>query len=163
MLDLIHRIYEADESFRSLDFMVHTKLYFSHIVLQILLGTVTPIVLLAMTQVVKLPDLTRKRIYCAVRLPDADRYLRHALERGHRRPALLEELSRIYDLQDGLCHEGRIADGNHPDDSSVRNSLDPGEAAAAMAGEGFACQRGSGAVVQPHSFRPQRVEVLDDL
>ena len=63
MLDLIHRIYEADESFRSLDFMVHTKLYFSHIVLQILLGTVTPIVLLAVTQVVKLTELARKRIY----------------------------------------------------------------------------------------------------
>ena len=27
MLDLIHRIYEADESFQSLDFMVHTRLY----------------------------------------------------------------------------------------------------------------------------------------
>ena len=36
MLDLIHRIYEADESFRSLDFMVHTRLYFSQIVLQII-------------------------------------------------------------------------------------------------------------------------------
>jgi formate-dependent nitrite reductase membrane component NrfD len=35
MLDLIHRIYEADESFRSISFMVHTKLYFSQIVLQI--------------------------------------------------------------------------------------------------------------------------------
>jgi Ni/Fe-hydrogenase subunit HybB-like protein len=35
MLDLIHRIYEADESFRSLNFMVHTKLYFSQIVLQL--------------------------------------------------------------------------------------------------------------------------------
>src|ERR1700751_4154416 len=63
MLDLIHRIYEADESFRSLDFMVHTKLYFSHIVLQILLGTVLPIALLGLTQVVKLPAMTRKRIY----------------------------------------------------------------------------------------------------
>ena len=63
MLDLIHRIYEADESFRSLDFMVHTKLYFSHIVVQILLGTVTPIVLLGLTQVAKLTDLARKRIY----------------------------------------------------------------------------------------------------
>src|SRR5580658_455441 len=38
MLDLIHRIYEADESFRSLNFMVHTQLYFSHIVVQICLG-----------------------------------------------------------------------------------------------------------------------------
>ncbi len=63
MLDLIHRIYEADESFHSLDFMVHTKLYFSHIVVQILLGTVTPIVLLGITQVAKLTVLARKRIY----------------------------------------------------------------------------------------------------
>ncbi|MGA2204024.1 MAG: NrfD/PsrC family molybdoenzyme membrane anchor subunit [Terriglobales bacterium] len=63
MLDLIHRIYEADESFRSLDFMVHTKLYMSHIVIQIMLGTVTPILLLALTQVLRLGEMTRKRIY----------------------------------------------------------------------------------------------------
>ena len=63
MLDLIHRIYEADESFRSLNFMVHTQLYFSHIVVQICLGTLTPIILLGITQVVKLPEIVRKRIY----------------------------------------------------------------------------------------------------
>ncbi|MBZ5549421.1 MAG: polysulfide reductase NrfD [Acidobacteriia bacterium] len=63
MLDLIHRIYESDESFRSLDFMVHTKLYLSHIVVQIVLGTVTPIALLGLTQVVKLTEMARKRIY----------------------------------------------------------------------------------------------------
>ena len=63
MLDLIHRIYEADESFRSLDFMVHTKLWFSHVIVQICLGTILPIVLLGMTQVVKLPEIARKRIY----------------------------------------------------------------------------------------------------
>jgi Ni/Fe-hydrogenase subunit HybB-like protein len=62
-LDLIHRIYEADESFRSLDFMVHTKLYFSHILVQIVLGTLVPIVLLAVTQVTKLNEIARKRIY----------------------------------------------------------------------------------------------------
>jgi predicted membrane protein len=65
MLDLIHRIYEADESFRSLDFMVHTKLYTSQIVLQISLGTIVPISLLALTQVWKLREHTRKRIYAA--------------------------------------------------------------------------------------------------
>ncbi len=65
MLDLVHRIYEADESFRSLDFMVHTKLYFSHIVLQIMLGTVLPLVLLASTQVLKLAPLVRKQLYVA--------------------------------------------------------------------------------------------------
>jgi Ni/Fe-hydrogenase subunit HybB-like protein len=63
MLDLVHRIYEADESFRSLDFMVHTKLYFSQIVVQILLGTVTPLILLFLAQVVKFPEMVRKRIY----------------------------------------------------------------------------------------------------
>jgi Ni/Fe-hydrogenase subunit HybB-like protein len=63
MLDLIHRIYEADESFRSLDFMVHTKLYMSHIVVQIVLGTVVPIALLALTQVLRLGEMARKRIY----------------------------------------------------------------------------------------------------
>jgi Ni/Fe-hydrogenase subunit HybB-like protein len=63
VLDLIHRIYEADESFRSLDFMVHTKLYIPHIVIQILLGTLTPIVLLALTQVVRLTESKRKAVY----------------------------------------------------------------------------------------------------
>jgi Ni/Fe-hydrogenase subunit HybB-like protein len=63
MLDLIHRIYEADESFRSLNFMAHTKLFFSQIVLQIIIGTLIPLFLLFLTQVVKLTETTRKRIY----------------------------------------------------------------------------------------------------
>ena len=63
MLDLIHRIYEADESFRSLNFMVHTRLLIPHIVIQICLGTVTPLILLFLTQVVKLPEQVRKRMY----------------------------------------------------------------------------------------------------
>ena len=63
MLDLIQRIYEADESFRSLDFMVHTRLYISQVVIQILLGTVAPIALLGVTQVARLTEIARKRIY----------------------------------------------------------------------------------------------------
>jgi Ni/Fe-hydrogenase subunit HybB-like protein len=63
MLDLIHRIYESDESFRSLDFMVHTRLYFSQIILQIFLGTLFPLVLLGLNQVMKLPEMTRRRMY----------------------------------------------------------------------------------------------------
>jgi Ni/Fe-hydrogenase subunit HybB-like protein len=62
-LDLIHRIYEADESFRSLDFMVRTKLYMSHIVIQIFIGTITPLALLALTQLVTLSEKARKTIY----------------------------------------------------------------------------------------------------
>jgi hypothetical protein len=63
MLDLVHRIYEADESFRSIDFMVHTRLYLSQIVIQIYIGTLAPIGLLALTQLLKLSEKARKRIY----------------------------------------------------------------------------------------------------
>jgi predicted membrane protein len=63
MLDLVHRLYEADESLRALDFMVHTRLFFSQVILQILVGTLLPIALLGLTQVMKLPEKTRKAIY----------------------------------------------------------------------------------------------------
>ncbi|MBL8231616.1 MAG: polysulfide reductase NrfD [Bryobacterales bacterium] len=65
MLDLVHRIYEADESFRTLDFMVQTRLFASQVVLQIYLGTLLPIALLAATQVLRLRDTVRQRIYAA--------------------------------------------------------------------------------------------------
>lgn len=63
LVDLIHRIYEADESFRSLDFMVKTRLFTSQIVVQIILGTIVPLGLLALTQTVKLSERARKSIY----------------------------------------------------------------------------------------------------
>jgi Ni/Fe-hydrogenase subunit HybB-like protein len=63
LVDLIHRIYEADESFRALNFMVHTRLYTSQIVLQILVGTVLPLALLAITQLVTLPPAARVKLY----------------------------------------------------------------------------------------------------
>jgi Ni/Fe-hydrogenase subunit HybB-like protein len=63
MLDLIHRIYEADESFRSLDFMVHSRLYVSQVVIQIFAGTMAPLALLAVTQIIRISEKTRKRIY----------------------------------------------------------------------------------------------------
>jgi len=63
MLDLIHRIYEADESFRTLDFMVHTRLYLSQVVIQIVAGTLVPIALLGLAQIFHLRDAFRKAIY----------------------------------------------------------------------------------------------------
>ena len=63
MLDLVHRIYVADESFRSINFMVHTKLYFSQIVLQIYIGTLVPLILLGIVQVTRLSPSLRKAIY----------------------------------------------------------------------------------------------------
>jgi Ni/Fe-hydrogenase subunit HybB-like protein len=63
MLDLIHRTYEADESFRSLNFMVHTRLWTSHVILQIGLGTLVPLTLLAATQLFRIRDAARRAMY----------------------------------------------------------------------------------------------------
>jgi Ni/Fe-hydrogenase subunit HybB-like protein len=63
MLDLVHRTYEADESFRSLDFMVHTRLMFSHVIVQIFLGTLLPLALLAATQLWRFTEAARRAIY----------------------------------------------------------------------------------------------------
>ena len=64
VLDLLHRIYEADESFKALDFMVHTRLFVSQIVLQLIVGTLVPIALLAAGRLVASPQL-RRGIYIA--------------------------------------------------------------------------------------------------
>ncbi|MBI2841000.1 MAG: polysulfide reductase NrfD [Acidobacteria bacterium] len=63
MLDLIHRTYEADESFHALNFMMQTRLYTSQIILQIILGTVVPIGLLAAIQIVRVSEMARKGTY----------------------------------------------------------------------------------------------------
>jgi len=63
MLDLLHRIYEADESFRALDFMVHTRLWVSHVLIQIVLGTLVPLLLLASVQLVRFSERARRRLY----------------------------------------------------------------------------------------------------
>ncbi|MBL8144342.1 MAG: polysulfide reductase NrfD [Acidobacteria bacterium] len=62
-LDLIHRMYESDESFRALDFMVKTRLFTSQIVVQIIIGTLVPLALLAIVQVKHFADATRRWMY----------------------------------------------------------------------------------------------------
>ncbi|HWC96394.1 MAG TPA: NrfD/PsrC family molybdoenzyme membrane anchor subunit [Candidatus Sulfopaludibacter sp.] len=63
MLDLVHRTYESDESFRSLDFMVHTRLFFSQVVLQIFMGTLVPLALLAANQLWRFSEPVRRKMY----------------------------------------------------------------------------------------------------
>jgi Ni/Fe-hydrogenase subunit HybB-like protein len=63
MLDLIHRMYEADESFQSLDFIVHTRLWTSQVLIQIIAGTAVPLALLALAQVVRLSEPRRRLLY----------------------------------------------------------------------------------------------------
>lgn len=63
MLDLVQRTYEADESFRSLDFMVHTRLWTSQVLIQIFLGTLGPLCVLAATQLWKFAEPVRRGLY----------------------------------------------------------------------------------------------------
>jgi len=63
MLDLIHRLYESDESFRALDFMVKTRLFTSQIILQIVLGTVVPLAILGVVQLVRFRHEVRRVLY----------------------------------------------------------------------------------------------------
>jgi Ni/Fe-hydrogenase subunit HybB-like protein len=63
MLDLVHRKYEADESLRTLSFLVDTHLFGSQVVVQILLGTLVPLFLLGLTQLVTLTETARKSLY----------------------------------------------------------------------------------------------------
>jgi predicted membrane protein len=68
MLDLVHRNYEADESLKTLDFMVETRLYGSQIVVQVVLGTVIPLGLLGLARLVELTERARKGIYALAAL-----------------------------------------------------------------------------------------------
>ncbi len=68
MLDLVHRTYEADESFRSLDFMVHTRLWGSQVILQIILGTLVPLAILAATQLRQFSEIRRRALYLTASL-----------------------------------------------------------------------------------------------
>src|ERR1035441_2347835 len=68
MLDLVHRTYEADESFRSLDFMVHTRLWASHVILQIFRGALWPLAVLAPTRFWRFRDSVRRALYLGASL-----------------------------------------------------------------------------------------------
>ncbi len=63
MLDLIHRTYEAGQSFHTLDFMVHTRLFVSQIVLQIFGGTLLPLAILSLTLLFSFSPAVRRRLY----------------------------------------------------------------------------------------------------
>jgi Ni/Fe-hydrogenase subunit HybB-like protein len=126
VLDLLHRIYEADESFKTLDFMVHTRLFVSQIVVQIIAGTLVPMV--------------RRRCTPAThhlhhgRSPDAGRHLCHAVERRDRGAAVLEKLPRLHHLQDGVRHPGGTWRRHRAAHSAVCAPGGTGARAAAVAG-----------------------------
>jgi Ni/Fe-hydrogenase subunit HybB-like protein len=63
MLDFIHRLYESEESIKILSRLIFSKLFISLTVVQILLGTIGPLVLLAGARFSRLPDELKRLAY----------------------------------------------------------------------------------------------------
>ena len=73
MLDFIHRLYEAEESIHILSQMISGKLFLSLVVLQLLLGTIVPLISLGLfcpvlhrRGLIQIPDELRRMLYFAV-------------------------------------------------------------------------------------------------
>ena len=66
-LDWIHRAFSAEEGFQILEYMAREKLFYTLRLGQLMMGTVVPLVLLGLLQLIrtKIPDLARKRMYFA--------------------------------------------------------------------------------------------------
>lgn len=63
ILDFVHRIYESEESIHILATLVSGKLFVSLIVVQLLMGMIIPLGLIAAIKIFKTPDELRKLIY----------------------------------------------------------------------------------------------------
>jgi Ni/Fe-hydrogenase subunit HybB-like protein len=62
-LDFIHRLYESEESIEILEQLIFSKLFLSLTIVQILLGTIVPLVLLAGARFSALPDELKRMVY----------------------------------------------------------------------------------------------------
>ena len=63
ILDFIHRVYESEESIEILSHLIMSRLFISLAIVQILLGTIVPLVLLAIGRFGRAPDELRRMIY----------------------------------------------------------------------------------------------------
>jgi len=62
-LDFIHRVYESEESIEILTSLVLDKLFVSLVIIQILLGMILPLVVMAVIKILKLNAELRKMLY----------------------------------------------------------------------------------------------------
>jgi len=127
-LDFIHRLYESEESIAILRELVFSRLFISLTIVQLLLGTLGPMVLLAAGRFSKLPAEMKRTIYFVAALLVQV----HPLERGHRRAAILEEPPRPDGLQAGARRHRRSSDGHSAPGPAVRDPVGAGQAAAAV-------------------------------
>ena len=65
LLDFVHRLYEAEESIDILGQMIQNRLFVSLVVVQVLVGTVLPLVSLAVLRALKPREIVRKAVYFA--------------------------------------------------------------------------------------------------
>jgi Ni/Fe-hydrogenase subunit HybB-like protein len=65
LLDFVHRLYEAEESIDILGQMIRSRLFVSLVVVQVLVGTVLPLVSLAALRALKPREIVRKVVYFA--------------------------------------------------------------------------------------------------
>ena len=66
-LDWIHRAYSAEEGFHVMEYMAQERLFYTLSIGQVLVGTLIPLLLLGVLQVLRkrIPDMARKRMYFA--------------------------------------------------------------------------------------------------
>jgi Ni/Fe-hydrogenase subunit HybB-like protein len=62
-LDFIHRLYQSEESIKILSQMISSRLFISLIIVQLLLGTIIPMIALIVPRVKTLPEELRRMIY----------------------------------------------------------------------------------------------------
>jgi predicted membrane protein len=64
-LDWIHRIYSAEEGFQLIEYMAREKLFYTLSLGQVAFGTLVPLVLLGLLQLIRrrVPELLRRRMY----------------------------------------------------------------------------------------------------
>jgi predicted membrane protein len=63
LLDFIHRLYESEESIHILSQMIESRLFISLIVAQIIMGTIVPMVSIAIARFGKAPDELKRMVY----------------------------------------------------------------------------------------------------
>jgi Ni/Fe-hydrogenase subunit HybB-like protein len=63
ILDFIHRVYESEESIQILSQLIFSRLFISLTIVQILLGTIVPLVLIALTRFGRAPEELRRVTY----------------------------------------------------------------------------------------------------
>ncbi|UCF68355.1 MAG: polysulfide reductase NrfD [Acidobacteriota bacterium] len=66
LLDTIHRTYEAEESIDIIQALMHGKMFTSVVVVQIIMGSLVPLIALGVLQVVRMPD--RWRIFLSAEM-----------------------------------------------------------------------------------------------